>query len=663
MSHDEDAESGSGRELGMDRAITRRDFLNGVAIGIGALAGSSWADPFGLAAQTFAQDAPGYYPPALTGMRGSHEGSYDVSHGLRDGSFWKTAGTPTTLKETYDLVIVGGGISGLAAAYFYRTRTNPSARILILDNHDDFGGHAKRNEFLVGGRMLLANGGTASIESPFPFSKEAHGLFMELGIDPPALAAKSRAAGAGRTAFAGLQSSYFFDKETFGTDRLVIGSPGGGGGRGRGAATTWEAFLAKTPLSPAVQRDIARLQEAHVDYMPGLSSADKKDRLSRISYKDFLLNFVKVDPGVIPFYQTRTHGLYGIGIDAVGALECWAMEFPGFEGMNIEPGGIGRLSFTAKGEATPKPPYNYHFPDGNASVARLLARALIPAAVPGRSVEDVVSTRVDYGQLDRASSPIRIRLGSTAARVRHVGSPTSATEVEVTYGREKGLYTVRGKAAVLACWNMMIPFLCQELPDEQKTALRYGVKVPLVYTTVALRNWRAFQKVGINGASSPGMYHTGARLELPTVIGDYNPPVHTPDDPVLVRMTRTPCKPGLPARDQHRAGHADLLNTPFSTFERNIRDQLARILAGGGFDPARDIEAITVNRWPHGYAYEYNPLWDPDWPAGQSPCEIGRKPFGRIFVANSDAAAAAYTDQAIDQAHRAVEELLAAKAT
>jgi spermidine dehydrogenase len=426
---------------------------------------------------------------------------------------------------------------------------------------------------------------------------------------------------------------------------------------------TWEEFLAKTPFSAEAQQDIARLETAKVDYMPGLSNDAKKDRLSRISYKDFLLNYVKVHPEVIPFYQSRTHGLYGIGIDAVGALECWGYQYPGFEGMNLDPAATGRMSYTAKGDATPKPSYNFHFPDGNASVARLLVRALIPDALPGRTAEDSVLAKVDYAKLDRAKAPIRIRLGSTAARVRHTGAVGAAKEVEIAYGRESKVYSVRAKGVVLACWNMMIPYLCPDLPDTQKEALKYGVKVPLVYTSVALRNWTAFKKLGINGASTPGMYHTGVRLESPTVIGGYNPMPKSPDEPVLVRMTRTPCKPGLPARDQQRAGHVELLSTPFQTFERNIRDQLARVLSGGGFDPARDIDAITVNRWPHGYAYEYNPLWDPDWAPGQSPCEVGRRPFGRITIANSDAAAAAYTDAAIDQAHRAVTELIAGKAT
>jgi len=671
MAHEEWNES-TGRALGMDRAITRRDFLNGVAIGIGTAMASPWLPDGSLSAGQAAQalrpgsgqDAPGYYPPALTGMRGSHDGSFDVSHALRDGRFWARAGEPIATSENYDLVVVGGGISGLAAAYFYRARTNPKARILILDNHDDFGGHAKRNEFRPGGKLWIANGGTAGIESPFPFSKEALELMKAIGIDAPALAEEAAKA-ADRSVYQGLQGAYFFDKETFGADRLVVGTPGGGRGRGGrgGAGLTWPEFLARTPLPADAQQAIARLETDRADYMPGLSSAEKKDRLSRISYRDFLLNFVKVPPTVIPFYQTRTHGLYGIGIDAVGALECWAFHYPGFDGMNLDPVANGRMSFTARGDATPKPDYNFHFPDGNASVARLLVRALMPDVLPGTTAHDSVLAKVDYAKLDRAASPIRIRLSSTVARVRHVGAPGAAKEVEVAYGRGGKVYAVKGKAVVLACWNGMIPHLCPELPAAQKEALKYGVKVPLVYTSVALRNWTAFKTLGINGANSPGMYHYGVRLEMPTVIGGYDPTPKTPDDPILVRMTRTPCKPGLPSREQHRAGHVELLSTPFSTFERNIRDQLARILSGGGFDPARDIDAITVNRWPHGYAYEYNPLWDPDWKEGQSPCEIGRKAFGRITIANSDAAAAAYTDVAMDQAYRAVSELIEAKAT
>ncbi|HEV2400032.1 MAG TPA: NAD(P)-binding protein [Candidatus Sulfotelmatobacter sp.] len=641
------------RELGMHRNITRRDFLNGMAVGAGGALASTWMGGL-LAAETTrpsAQDSPGYYPPTRTGMRGSHPGSFEVAHALRDGTFWKNAGKPVDTGETYDLIVVGGGISGLAAAYFYRKHAGSSARILILDNHDDFGGHAKRNEFHTAGRMLLTNGGTVAIESPFPYSKEARGLLTELGIDPPALQKKY----AGNSAYQGLGFGYFFDKETFGTERLVTGAPGG---YGRQAASgKWAEFLAKTPLSPQTQQDITRIQEAKVDYMEGVPQEQKKARLSKMSYKDFLLNVVKAHPDVIPFYQTRTHGLYGIGIDAVPALDCWAIHFPGFQGMGLDRVPSQGLSFTALGEVTPQEEFHFHFPDGNASIARMLVRSLIPGAAPGNTAEDIVTAKMNYSHLDHAGSPVRIRLNSTAVLAHHLGDSGSAKQVEVIYGRDQKAYTVRARAAVLACWNMVIPYLCPDLPAEQKEALHYGVKVPLVYTVVGLKNWTAFQKVGVRAISCPGMYHSSMNLDQAPNVGEYKGP-QSPDDPVLVHMLRTPCQPGLSAREQQRAGHYELLATPFETFERNIRDQFARALDSAGFDPARDIEAITVNRWPHGYAYEYNPLWDPDWPEGKRPCDIARHRFGRITIANSDAAAAAYTDQAIDQGYRAVQELL-----
>jgi len=655
MSNDE-ANSARDREIGMHRAITRRDFLNGIALGAGSALAGAWVPGLALATESahFAQDAPGYNPAALTGMRGSHPGSFEVAHALRDGTFWETAGKPLDTHETYDLIIVGAGMSGLAAAYFYRKQAGSKARILILDNHDDFGGHAKRNEFRPGGRLLLANGGTVAIESPFPYSHEARGLLTELGIDPPALEKKSM----DRDVYRGLGSGYFFDKETFGVDRLVTGVPGGSyGSQSAAGSQAWSEFLAKTPLSVDAQRDIARLQEEKIDYMTGVPQAEKKARLSRMSYKYFLLNVVKVHPDVIPFYQTRTHGLYGIGIDAVPAFDCWAINFPGFQGLELDRVPSKGLTFTALGEVTTQERYHFHFPDGNASIARMLVRSLFPGSIPGSTAEDIVTAKVDYSRLDSNSSPVRMRLGSTVVGVKHIGDPASAKEVEVTYGREDKAYTVRGKGVVLACWNMVIPSLCEELPAKQKESLHYGVKVPLVYTVVAIKNWTAFHKLGIRGASCPGMYHSSINLDQPVNIGDYKCS-HSPEEPILVRMLRTPCQPGLSAREQQRAGHYELLATPFETFERNIRDQLERVLAGGGFNSARDIEAITVNRWPHGYAYEYNPLWDPDWPDGQRPCDIARQRHGRITIANSDAAAAAYTDQAIDQGFRAVQELL-----
>jgi len=636
------------RHLGMDRPVMRRDFVNGMVIGVGGmLCGSRWI---------WAREQSGStadYPPERTGMRGSHPGSFETAHALRDGTFWNSAGTPVDTRENYDLVVVGGGISGLAAAHFYRERNGGSSRILILENHDDFGGHAKRNEFHLGGRLQLLNGGTLEIDSPTPYSREADGLLKKLGIYPEQFQKEFTDSTLYRSL--GLRPAVFFDRETFGTDRLVAGLPGGDWGEhGKADSNSWAAFLAETPLSKELQADITRIEQAKIDYMPGLSSAEKKDRLSRMSYRDFLLNIAKTDAGVLPFYQTRTHGEWGAGIDAEPALDCWAIGLPGFHGMGLERGAAPHMSYTAAGYANGGS-YRFHFPDGNASIARLLVRDLIPQSVPGKTSEDVVTSRVEYGLLDHASSPIRIRLNSTVVRVRNENA-SGVRQVEIAYGQGREVFTVRGRGCVLACWNMMIPYLCPELPEKQKQALHYLVKVPLVYTSVGIRNWTSFQKLGVDSISSPGCYHSSVRLNAAVNIGDYASS-KTPEQPILLHLERAPCKPGLPVRDQHRAGRLELQTTSFETFERNIRDQLARTLSGGGFDPARDIEAITVNRWPHGYGYEYNPLFDPDWPESERPNVVGRKPLGRITIANSDSGATAYTDVAINQAFRAVKEL------
>jgi spermidine dehydrogenase len=324
--------------------------------------------------------------------------------------------------------------------------------------------------------------------------------------------------------------------------------------------------------------------------------------------------------------------------------------------MGLAPGAAPHMGYTAAGYAEGGS-FKFHFPDGNASIARLLVRKLIPAAIPGRTTEDVVTARADYSQLDRAGAPVRIRLSSTVLRARNSGT----SGVELAYARGDRVFGVKARACVLACYNMMIPYLCPELPERQKAALHLLVKTPLVYTSVAIRNWQAFKKLGVSQIFAPGGYHSSIRLNAPMTIGDYATP-RSPDEPILVWMVRTPCQPGLSNRDQNRAGRAELLATSFETFERNIRDQLGRALGGGGFDPARDITAITVNRWPHGYAYEYNPLDDPDWDEADLPHVVGRQPFGRITIANSDSGAAAYTDSAIDQAYRAVREVLAIEA-
>ena len=632
------------RLLGMDQPITRRDFLNGIAVGAAAAASGPLLGAVPSAAELppAAQDAFGYYPPLLTGLRGNHPGSFEDAHALRDG---KPTPAAADTGEEYDLIVVGAGLSGLAAAHFYRAQTNAQSRILILDNHDDFGGHAKRNEFNLGGHLNLLNGGTLEIDSPRPYGPIAAGLLTALGIDVVKLAKTTQNLEFYESL--GLQSGVFFDQETFGADKLIVGL-------GR---VPFKQFLEQAPLSAPAREAIVQIQEGQIDYLPGLSSDDKKQRLSRMSYEAFLRDLVHADPSVLNFYHARTMGEWGVGTDAVSALDCWGFGMPGFQGMNLAKGSIQRMGFTPAGYADTGGSFRLHFPDGNATIARLLVRDLIPNAVPGDSVDDVVTARVNYAQLDRSTSRVRLRLNSIAVRARHLGDPKSAGQVEVTYLRGGRTFTARARGTVLACYNMMIPYLCPELPAGQKEALHKLVKTPLVYTSVALRNRRAFDALKVHRIYAPGGYHTYFHLNPHVDIGRYESP-KSAHDPILVHMVRTPCKPGLPEHDQNRLGRAELLSTPFETFERSIREQLARTLGMGGFDPARDITAITVNRWPHGYAPEYNPLFDPDVSEAERPHVIGRAQFGRIAIANSDSGGGAYTDSAIDQGHRAVMELL-----
>ncbi|MEO1246746.1 MAG: FAD/NAD(P)-binding protein [Pseudomonadota bacterium] len=630
------------KRLGMDRGITRRDLLHGV----GALAGASLLPGKALADRMLALEQGAPYPPALTGLRGSHPGSFEVAHELaRDG---RRDWGPVVDKDdgVYDLAVVGAGLSGLAAAHFYR-KAHPNARILLLDNHEDFGGHAIRNELGAGGRTTIGYGGSQTLEEPSSYPASAKSLLDDLGIDLDRFYEAYDRRFYKRHKLGG---ATFFDRKNWGVDKLVPYDLGGlrytlplAGRRG-----SVKAAVKAMPMSEAARAEMLSLLTADYDAFPGKTVGERLEILGGISYRTYISDYLGVtEPAVFAALRPLTTDLGG-GIEAVPAIDAtYYIGLPGYEATRLP-------------DLEDVEPYIHHFPDGNASVARMLVRNMIPEVAPGSTMEDIVLAPFDYGKLDVEGSPVRLRLSSTVVNARHDGKPGSAKSVLLSYVRDGRHGQIRAKHCVMACYNAIIPSICTEMPEEQRAALKGGVKVSVMYTNVLVNNWRAWKKLGIGAVSAPSSYHVNAMLDFPVDMGGYEFS-DGPEEPIVIHMERFPHRPnaGLSKREQAPLGRYELLSTSFETIERNTREQLAAMLADGDFDPARDIEAITVNRWPHGYATRD---WLEDDYYGEGDDKRywfvrGRQRFGRIVIANSDAGATANVESAIEQAYRAIGEI------
>ncbi len=607
--------------------ITRRDFINGTLLAAGAS-----MLPFGCINDTVLDTLdPLYYPPKLTGLRGNHPGSNTHAHSKAwaKKSDW---GPTTKLKEVYDLIVVGGGISGLAAAYFFQKKHGKNKKVLIIDNHDDFGGHAKRNEHTMNGNTRLAYGGSQTLVEPHSRGKLILNLFEDIGIDLERF----------KTAYDidfykrnNLSAVTYFNKETFGEHKVVKhpfcnypnyveGLPG--------AKISNEEAAKQAPLSKKGKKQLLRVLNGglHAIKVP---KEELQEYISNHSYFDYLKNTLGVDdPGVMKMARNS-------GLD-------WASS--GTDLMNIESAkSCGALGFAPVAVYDENNPYIHHFPDGNAGLARALVKKMIPNVAKGNNAEELVLSKFKYAELDKSSNTVRIRLNSTVVNVRHAGKLEDSSEVFVNYINDNKSIKIKSKNVVMACYNMMIPHIVSGLPEEQDAALRLQIKSPLQYTTVGLKNWRAFKELGIGLAMSPGNMHQAVLMDFPVSMGGYEY-TKTPDDPCVIQMISCPYGTvGAPREEQFREARYKMLSLQFKDYEEEIRNHFNGMLPKESFNFDKDVESISVNRWAHGYAV--------GGPGNST--KIGRQPFGRITIANSDSAPSADAIVAIKMAFRAVNEL------
>jgi len=575
---------------------------------------------------------PLYYPPSLTGLRGSHPGSNTHAH-TRAWDKKSDWGPTTKLKESYDLVVVGGGISGLAAAYFYQQKHGKDKKVLILDNHDDFGGHAKRNEHTIDGQLRLGHGGSQSIVEPQYASKAVQTLFEDIGVDVERFTIAYDKDFYKRN---NLGAVTYFNKETFGEDKVVkhpfCNYPNYVEGIIMSGKLSNEEAAQQAPLSGKGKEQLLRVLNGGLHAID-VPEEELENYIRTTLYFDYLKNTLGVDdPGVLKMARNS-------GLD-------WAST--GTDIMSIRAAkSCGALGFAPKAVYDENTPYIYHFPDGNASIARAMVKKMIPDVAKGNNAEELVLSKFKYAELDKSRNGVRIRLNSTVVNVQHGGDPDSS-EVLVNYINNDKSYEVKGKNVVMACYNMMIPHIVSGLPEEQADALRLQDKSPLQYTTIGLRNWRAMKEMEIGLAMSPGNMHQVIFMDFPVSIGGYEY-TKTPDDPCVIQMIHCPYGEtiGAPASEQYREARHKMLSLQFKDYEEEIRAHFSGMLPIEYFNFDKDVESITVNRWGHGYTV--------GGPKGS--VEKGRQPFGRITIANCDSGPSADAKTAIDMASRAVNEL------
>jgi spermidine dehydrogenase len=662
--------------LGMDRSITRRDFLYGIPALAGLMAAcrpqrggagqptSSVIDERALRREIDVGDA-WYGPGGVGDYASSHGNTPDVlrvAHQVRDGLADDIAGQAVDSGEEYDLVIVGGGLAGLAAAHHYR-RLDGSGRCLILDNHPIFGGEAKRNEFVVDGRRLVAPQGSNDF-GVLPETGGPEDYFTSLGIPrdfeyarPGGSAAEMQIpldnyaflhwqAGQNDVGFRFGDAGSNDEPNMAGLPRSTAGLlRKGGSGWG---FDPWSRESLEARWDEATRRSIARWRDGSADEVIALLHGDEAPpggefgrRLDAITVKDYYERVLALPPDITAYVDPILASIIGLGCDAISAWWGWHFGLPGFRRVSRYTG----ITF-------------HCFPGGNTGIARYFVKNLIPDAIGGAPrFTDIIGGPVDFAAFDRAGSPVRMRCGATVVRVEQRGAVDRTERAVITYVSNGEVHRLTAHRVVMASGGWMNRRVLPDLPTSHHTAYDSFHHSAVLVANVALTNWRFLQGLGFGACIWQGGFGFAANIRRPMLVGDERPRFD-PDEPVVMTFYVPYHFPGLSAVEQGQLGRLELLNKPFSDFERAIREQMVRLFGEAGFDPEADIAGIILNRWGHAYV---NPgpgfMFGVD---GREPApDVIRKPFGRIAIGHSELQGHQNWGGAAAEGRRAVEALRA----
>jgi spermidine dehydrogenase len=605
--------------------ITRRDFLNGTLLASGAALVSA-ACPFQLMAAEDWNGSPGIGDYA-DANGDTHQVMVD-GHVIRDHVFDRTRAAIQDTGETYNCVIVGGGISGLSAALFYQRATSAKS-CLVLENHPIFGGEAKRNEFNVDGQHLIASQGSAMWFQPMPGSFLQH-FYDSLGIDPRQFKYQKNASNiaTGVTPYAGDGSNFgfFFGADTGYAEDTWLVDP-------------WGKKLEGAPIPVEAKRELLAMRTMSDHRPKPRSHGDAVARqLDSITLEDDLMVRHGLSRDTIRRYLSPvTGGGSGIGADVLSAYTDYAPD----------------LLFPWEKQNGPQ-----MFPGGNTGVARHIVKALLPAAIPGPvTMADICQSPVNFAALDRPHQPTRIRLGTTVISIEHEGEPAHSPHVNIVYLREGQLHLVRARSVVLANGNWTINSIVRDLPTAYRHAYAQFFRAPCIMANVAVRNWRFLAKMGISQCQWFGEIGNYMAVRRVATFGGGAPEL-SPDTPTVLTLKILFAKPGRSLAEQVNTGRYTLMTTPFSVYEKQLRDLFTNMFGKQGFDGRRDLAGIILNRWGHAYLVP-----QPGFFFGRNgqpaPSELMRNhPFGRIAFANSDLSGIMDHRASITEGHRAVRQVV-----